>query len=59
VVLGISSDVVFKSCRYNRTNWDTMRMLEDPGELGDTRRTAISPTNAENDGVSFFLDFRP
>ena len=55
----ITLDIVGKhscddgSCRY------AVVVLQRPGKFGDTRRTTVSATDTEDDGVAVFLDFGP
>jgi len=38
---------------------DVVIALHRPGKIGDTRRTSVSAADAEDNGVTVFLDFFP
>ena len=55
----VALDVVRKTGSDNRSRGDAVGILHRPGKFGDTRRTAVSASDAEDDGVTIFLDLSP
>ena len=59
VTLGVPRNIICKLGRYNRTGRHAVGMFQRSAEFGDTRRTAVSATHANNGSVPLFPDFRP
>jgi len=55
----VTLDIVGKTGGDDGGGGHTVITLHRPGKLGDTRRTAVSAADAEDDGVTVFLNIFP
>jgi hypothetical protein len=59
MVQGIRGREFGKSRAGHWSGGNSVLCFEHSAVIGDTRRAAISPTNAENDSIPFILDLEP
>ena len=59
VIARVALDVVGEPCRGDGSGGDSESVFEFPTVLGDTRRTAVSTADAEDDGVTLISHFGP
>jgi len=59
VTAAVTLHVVRKTGGDDRSGRDAVIVLQTTGEFGDTCRTAVSAADAEDSGVTIFLDFFP
>jgi hypothetical protein len=55
----IALDIVRKTGGNDRGCRNIVVVLQGTGKFGDTRRASISAADAEDSGVTIFLDFSP
>ena len=55
----IPYDIFRESCGDDGGSGHTVLTFHGSGKLGETRRTAVSTTNTEDDTIRLFLEFRP
>jgi len=55
----VTLDVVHKTGSNDGGRRHTIGVLHRPGKVGDTRRTAVSAADAEDNGVTTFFNLGP
>ena len=55
----IALDVIRKTGSDDGRGGYAVIILQRPGKFGDTRRTAVSASDAQDGGIALFLDFSP
>jgi len=55
----VTLDVIGEAGGYDGRGRDAVIILQSTGEFGDTRRAAVSATDAEDGGVAVFLYLLP
>ena len=59
MVFRVAGDIIGELGRDDGAGGNPVSMFECAAEFGDTRRAAVSATDADNGGIPFFRNFRP